>query len=499
MARYLASNKQAQQQSKSVSSVLSSIACHVSNTHFAAFSPSFSESLEPKFTLIAEMEPAGSYQTGVLVRRGGRAPLVVQSMGISVFSLLSADGSRTENACICHYSLVGGSVEFTIECMNVQGGGVATSKQLGLGDTLLSFEWLESAKPKRYVDTTGIPAFEPALKDTIQRHRSYSFLQFMIQFKEQRQDDDVYTVGKTFYLDFLQGVLVEPFKLMESLHYVPMILFPHIMAALLRDMGRAKRNIVQSMARALFDVFYDKDWTCQCKELILLCRVDDDLKAKLFPSEKQVIEKTMWMSMWNALFLLSQWYSGVDDNETALRYLHDAVEWVQGTDCLKEQDAKYYLSIAAHNLARGYVDVGHIAAAFDNLERAFDLCPNMKKAHIREARRLRKHARNWIGTSGTLTPFETQRPPGYCRLDDDEAFDLCRNCGESDPIHACAACGMTNYCGSQCQAVHWKAVHQHTCLFLPEKGTDGPNEKRRANKKRRKKNRRKRGKLAKDV
>ena len=120
------------------------------------------------------MEPAGSYQKGVLVRRGHRVALVAGFTGnaIATCSLLHPDGHSTKNACISHYSLAGGIVKFSIKSMNVEGGGLATSQQLGLGDTLLSFEWLESAKRKRYVDLTDAPGLEPTPKDTtIERSR----------------------------------------------------------------------------------------------------------------------------------------------------------------------------------------------------------------------------------------------------------------------------------------------------------------------------------------
>ena len=157
--------------------------------------------------------------------------------------------------------------------------------------------------------------------------------------------------------------------------------------------------------------------------------------------------------MWNALFLLAQLYSQIDENEMALRYLQEAVEWVQG--------AEYYLSVAAHNLARGYVAVGHIAAAFDNLERAIQLCPNEKES-IREARRLRVHAQSWIGTSGTLTPFEKRLPTGDGLVEDDEAFDVCGYCGQSNPMHVCAGCGMTGwYATPSCTLENGAPTHLH--------------------------------------
>eukprot|EP00977_Amphora_coffeiformis_P003900 scaffold771_cov170-Amphora_coffeaeformis.AAC.13 len=418
------------------------------------------------FTLIAEMEPAGSYRKGVLVRRGGRIALVVQGTeNATTCSLLHSDGHCTKNACTSHYNRADGMVEFTIKSMNVQGGGLVTAEQLGLGDTMLSFEWLESAKPKRDGDLSDAPTLEPAWKDTIHRDRCHSYAQFMIQFKEQRQTVDVYTAGKQFYLSFMPSGL--------NLRCVPMVLFPHIMAVLLRQMGHADRNTVQSMTHALFDVFHDKAWTSQCTDLVFLC-ADSCPKMNAPSSEKRAVDNTMWMSMWNALFLLSQWYSQIDDNETALRHLQEAVEWVQSADCLTEERAEYFLSIASHNLACGYMAVGHITAAFENLERAIQLCPiaEDRVRSIREARRLRLHAQSWIGTSGTLTPFETQ-PPTI-----DKAFDVCCNCGRSKPIHVCAGCGMTSYCGSECQAVHWKAVHRHTCFFLPEQATDELKENR---------------------
>lgn len=58
------------------------------------------------------------------------------------------------------------------------------------------------------------------------------------------------------------------------------------------------------------------------------------------------------------------------------------------------------------------------------------------------------------------------------RLQNMPTFTTCRNCrkppAEGKKIYKCTGCGITGYCGKDCQRVHWREVHKTECKALQE-------------------------------
>ena len=369
--------------------------------------------------------------------------------------------------------LFSGTMEFTVNRMNVQGGGVLVPRddKLGLGYAQLSFEWQEPVPENWYFvpDSESAEWRQPLDVQELKCLRDEAYQELEAQNGEDykalltRDISKVISAAQALINSDGPNARLELRTLLAAQNfYVAMNAMTELIPAM------ENKNLVQVFPVASQELFDDKEWFLRCYFQLCGTGIVDLLTEAqgLTPAQAaQVIppDFEFYVNARDPLIRLKnttgEWYEDRKEFRAAVHYYKECsnlVEQIEVPDKLKNQ--AYCFS----NIGLAYKRLGALDKAAEFYGHSLATIP-MEDAK-KNKRMLFSEIDEWVGTTGRVPPWKCKVSGTGNEPEESDSKDNPKHCASCGKVAAnrCSGCRLVCYCDNTCQKKHWKE-HMRLC------------------------------------
>lgn len=419
-----------------------------------------------KWTLYAKMLPDGEIGLGSLIH-GNEESSDGKTKPMAVI-----DPDAVEDAVPFD-----GEVDFFVEQLNVQGGGILKDSGIINGHDRISMRWLDKVSEEEDVPLTGDPDsvyhkgcwyFDPAqqildlpdlAKDPRVEERRNQLIGVM---NGEGVDPTTTTFFNANVMKRLKSALLSTGEDDELLFEIELLATPFLFiqdvltrfADFLKSDSDEEAGVLREDCDA--DEWYSIIYSIT--KIALFLRYDD-VWYERSGTNRYISDTKADASLYQMIKSAGEWFEARKQYRAAIWAYEENLRLIQNR-AMRMTAAERLDSKLGHlsYIGLAYKSMGDFvnAALYYDQNIALMLETSSPKDYLNHnCKTLQNGARKWYGTANSIVPFDCTRVNETLK---------CFSCGKEGPTKRCGACGVSVYCSAQCQRDHWRAGHKKTCL-----------------------------------
>lgn len=401
-----------------------------------------------------------------------------------------------------------GEMTFSVDKMNVQGGGVLNRDNVPyssspLPKTSFSMKWLEPYDGKPGYFVAEKENYDPSIMvQTVPRVQQFrdTILQKTREFAAENNNDNnsdefhKTILGKLIYENILIEEGIGKFtreryveddydygdftSFQHALLAVPFIFLDKVVSLLMLEYDDKHSG---DTLWTRFDLF-ESDW-CKIFHAIATSSMylvqDKEWNDKFYHDDNFPLHQSQSFyessTHFNLMTTIGEWFEKRKQFSAAIWCYNENLKFIQSLssssccsssvfddtkkdECIGTQLS--YLALA-HKRMGNFVQAKNLYE--ESLKYSNGLSKRQQKAILSNCKEMQKAASGWFGNSGYITPFTTITNI-MTSEDEDCRYGKCSFCGKDGATKKCSACKLAFFCDVDCQKKSWKKIHSHTCL-----------------------------------